>query len=245
MEKSGFVYIWFDRKHKRYYIGCHRGTEDDGYVCSSAWMMQAYKLRPQDFKRRILVRNIDTRKKMFLEEQRFFSMIKQEELRIRYYNLNIKSNSIWSTYDENVKTISEKISIKTKEAMARPEVRQKYLANINNRDNKSSDPIVIEKRRASMKATMAKKFPVEQRKHRPEFNSSEYVENMAVKTKQLWERPGHRENVSSKISESLKASKELRSMQMKSMKWWTNGTNNTRSLTSPGDGWYLGRTART
>jgi hypothetical protein len=244
MEKSGFVYIWFDRKHKRYYIGCHWGTEDDGYVCSSAWMMQAYKLRPQDFKRRILVRNIDTRKKMFLEEQRFFSMIKQEELRIRYYNLNIKSNSIWSTYDENVKTISEKISIKTKEAMARPEVRQKYLANINNRDNKSSDPIVIEKRRASMKATIAKKFPVEQRKHRPEFNSSEYVENMAVKTKQLWERPGHRENVSSKISESLKASKELRSMQMKSMKWWTNGTNNTRSLTSPGDGWYLGRTAR-
>lgn len=244
MEKSGFVYIWFDRKHKRYYIGCHWGTEDDGYVCSSAWMMQAYKLRPQDFKRRILVRNIDTRKKMFLEEQRFFGMIKQEELRIRYYNLNIKSNSIWSTYDENVKTISEKISIKTKEAMARPEVRQKYLANINNRDNKSSDPAVIEKRRASMKATMAKKFPVEQRKHRPEFNSSEYVENMAVKTKQLWERPGHRENVSSKISESLKASKELRSMQMKSMKWWTNGTNNTRSLTSPGDDWYLGRTTR-
>ena len=35
MEKYGFVYIWFDRKHKRYYIGCHWGHEDDGYVCSS------------------------------------------------------------------------------------------------------------------------------------------------------------------------------------------------------------------
>jgi hypothetical protein len=54
MEKYGFVYIWFDRKHKRFYIGCHWGKENDGYVCSSPWMKQAYKHRPQDFKRKIL-----------------------------------------------------------------------------------------------------------------------------------------------------------------------------------------------
>ena len=29
MEKHGFVYIWFDRKHRRFYIGSHWGTEDD------------------------------------------------------------------------------------------------------------------------------------------------------------------------------------------------------------------------
>ena len=38
MEKYGFVYIWYDRKHKRYYIGCRWGTENDGYICSSSWM---------------------------------------------------------------------------------------------------------------------------------------------------------------------------------------------------------------
>lgn len=244
MEKSGFVYIWFDRKHSRYYVGCHWGTENDGYVCSSAWMMQAYKIRPHDFKRRILVRNIDTRKKMFLEEQRFFGMIKPEELRIRYYNLNIKSNSIWSAYDENVKTIAEKISIKTKEAMAKPKVRQKYLEGLNRRDNRSSDPEVAEKRRESMKATMAKKFPLEQRKTRPAFNSVEYINNMATKTKQLWERDGHHENVSSKISKSLEASRDIRSAKMKASKWWTNGSVNTRASTSPGEGWCLGRVAK-
>ena len=241
--KFGFVYLWFDRKHKKFYVGSHWGTVDDGYICSSRWMRKAYNRRPRDFKRRIIARIDTSRKELLLEEHRWLSLIKDHELSTRYYNLTKHLNGHWSAED-TAKTISEKISAKTKEAMARPEVRQKYLANINNRDNKSSDPVVIEKRRASMKATMAKKFPIEQRKHRPEFNSSEYVENMAVKTKQLWERPGHRENVSSKISESLKASKELRSMQMKSMKWWTNGTNNTRSLTSPGDDWYLGRTTR-
>lgn len=28
-EKYGFVYIWFDKKHKRFYIGCRWGTEND------------------------------------------------------------------------------------------------------------------------------------------------------------------------------------------------------------------------
>ena len=54
MEKYGFVYIWRDRKHKMFYIGCHWGTEDDGYVCSSNRMRNAYNRRPNDFKRKII-----------------------------------------------------------------------------------------------------------------------------------------------------------------------------------------------
>ena len=150
MEKYGFVYIWFDRKHKRYYIGCHWGKEDDGYVCSSPWMKQAYKHRPQDFKRKILKSNIEERSDMFLEEQRYFNMIKPEELRIRYYNLNIKNNNHWSINKQRAKTLSERISQKTKEAMQRPEVREKYLAGLATRDNGSSRPEVREKRRKSM-----------------------------------------------------------------------------------------------
>ena len=50
----GFVYLWYDRKRKMYYIGSHWGTVDDGYICSSNRMRKAYKRRPQDFKRRIL-----------------------------------------------------------------------------------------------------------------------------------------------------------------------------------------------
>jgi hypothetical protein len=150
MEKYGFVYIWYDKKHKRYYVGSHWGHENDGYVCSSTWMMKAYKIRPDDFKRKIIKKIYTSRKELMEEELRYLSMIKDHELKTRYYNLNIKSTGHWTTYPEKVKTISEKISIRTKEAMARPEIRENYLIGLSTRDNKSSDPNVCEKRRVSM-----------------------------------------------------------------------------------------------
>lgn len=114
-EKYGFVYIWYDRKHKRYYIGCRWGAVDDGYVCSSAWMMQAYKIRPQDFKRKIIKTGIKSRVETYQEEQRYLSMIKESEIKPlndspRYYNLNIKNNEVWHKYPEKIKTVGEKIS---------------------------------------------------------------------------------------------------------------------------------------
>jgi hypothetical protein len=109
MEKYGFVYIWFDRKHKRYYVGAHWGSETDGYVCSSPWMKKAYSRRPQDFKRRILERVYSNRKETFIAEEKYLDLIKKEEFGKKYYNLrNIKSH--WSTSDEKTKSIGKKIS---------------------------------------------------------------------------------------------------------------------------------------
>lgn len=139
MEKYGFVYIWRDRKHKRYYVGCHWGHEDDGYICSSPWMKQAYKHRPDDFKRRILKRVYSTRLDLLAEENRFLSMIKPEEIKVRYYNLQAHQFGHWSMYPDKVKTISEKISYKTKEAMSRPEVRRAYLKGMKTRNNIQSE----------------------------------------------------------------------------------------------------------
>jgi hypothetical protein len=79
MEKYGFVYIWYDRKHKRYYIGCRWGNETDGYVCSSSWMKRAYKTRPEDFKRRILSRVYTNKKDLLEEEYKWLKQIKKEE----------------------------------------------------------------------------------------------------------------------------------------------------------------------
>lgn len=91
MEKTGFIYIWYDRKNKKYYVGSHLGTEDDGYICSSRWMRQSYKRRPEDFKRRILQHNLP--KKILKEEEyKWLSLIKNEELGKRYYNLTIALN---------------------------------------------------------------------------------------------------------------------------------------------------------
>lgn len=115
MSKSGFIYLWFDRKRKRYYIGSHWGSETDGYVCSSKWMRDAYRTRASDFKRRILIRNIHDRKELFLEEQRWLNMIDPSEIKPlndnpRYYNLSTSVKDPWYQYPEKIKTVGEKIS---------------------------------------------------------------------------------------------------------------------------------------
>ena len=109
MEKYGFVYIWFDRKHKRYYVGCHWGTVDDGYICSSRWMRNSYNRRKEDFKRRIIKITLG-REQMYIEEQRYLDMQKPEEKKIRYYNIQTKNGNLWHQYPESVKTIGQKIS---------------------------------------------------------------------------------------------------------------------------------------
>lgn len=149
MEKYGFVYIWYDRKHKRYYIGAHWGSESDGYICSSPWMRKAYSRRPEDFKRRILERVYTDRKQTFIAEEKYLDLIKKEEFGKKYYNLrNIKGH--WSTSDEKVKTLREKISETAKKNAADPVYRAKYLEGLKARDTKSSDPATREKRRQSM-----------------------------------------------------------------------------------------------
>lgn len=109
----GFVYIWMDKKHKRFYVGCHWGREDDGYICSSTWMKNAYKRRPLDFKRRILSIVTTNKKDLLGEEHKWLMLIKEEELGKRYYNLKISSTDGWWVDDNKSLSVKQKIS-KTK-----------------------------------------------------------------------------------------------------------------------------------
>jgi hypothetical protein len=238
MEKYGFVYLWRDRKHNRYYIGCHWGTEDDGYVCSSRWMRNTYKRRPDDFKRRILVIVYTNKKDLFNEEFKWISLIKESEIKSRYYNLNIKATGHWSTYPENIKTIKDKISHATKQAMAKPENKERYLEGLKKRNQIQSEE-TKQKRLKAMKKTMAEKFPEENR--RKKLSDEERKEYYSNKAKANWSTPGFKEAVSSKISEALKASKDTRSRHMSSTRWWNNGIINTRTIDCPGDGYVLGK----
>lgn len=106
----GFVYIWYDKKHKRYYIGAHWGPEDDGYICSSPWMKRAYNRRPFDFKRRILCVIYTTRKDMFEIESYWQSLIKDHELTVRYYNIRRHGDLHWSTDNEKRMSVGQKIA---------------------------------------------------------------------------------------------------------------------------------------
>jgi hypothetical protein len=110
MEKYGFVYIWFDKKRKRFYIGSHWGSEEDGYICSSNWMRDAHKKRPEDFKRRVVARVSTTRNDLLIEEHRWLQMIDPEELGKKFYNLTNHLNGHWFASDEErVFTVKEKL----------------------------------------------------------------------------------------------------------------------------------------
>lgn len=130
VEEYGFVYLWFDKKHKRFYVGCHWGTENDGYICSSNWMRDAYRRRPDDFKRRVISRIKTNRKGLLKEEYYWLSKIKKEELGKRYYNLTMHHNGHWSTNEETTKSLKEKISNKLKRHFANNPVSEETRAKI-------------------------------------------------------------------------------------------------------------------
>jgi len=51
---EAFVYCWTDHLTNKLYVGWHKGTPDDGYICSSKLMKEQYNKRPSDFTRQIL-----------------------------------------------------------------------------------------------------------------------------------------------------------------------------------------------
>ena len=130
MEKYGFVYIWRDKKHKRFYVGCRWGHINDGYICSSRWMLAAYKRRPKDFVRRILLSNINNKKDMILEEQRWLKMMKLVELGQRYYNLrnNLEHWIVDPLKDLSVREKLRQSKLGDKNPMKRKDVAEKVAS---------------------------------------------------------------------------------------------------------------------
>ena len=235
MEKYGFIYIWYDRKHKRYYIGCHWGTENDGYICSSTWMKQGYKHRPQDFKRRILTRIYTNKKDLLAEEFIWLSKIKKEKLGKKYYNLQNNHFNHWSTDENRNLSIKEKISLKTKEAMTRPEVREKYEQGLKKRPPQTKEQIA--KRALSntgKKRTQETKSKIgiaqKGNKHwLGKKHNIETIQKLTGTNNQFYGKT-HTEDVKNKLSNANKGIIN-----------WTNGLINKRSFACPGDGFYKGR----
>ena len=84
--QRGFIYIWRDRLRGMFYIGSHIGDPADAYVSSSQWFNGEYWYRPQDFKRRILARDLPLSKLRKLEHS-IIKRIEPEAFGVRYYNL--------------------------------------------------------------------------------------------------------------------------------------------------------------
>ena len=92
----GFVYIWYDKLKKMFYVGSHYGNVNDNYICSNKYMKNSYIKRPKDFKRKIIkYLKSDSLQELHNLEQHYLNMIDDKELCLtenllnkttRYYN---------------------------------------------------------------------------------------------------------------------------------------------------------------
>lgn len=232
MEKYGFVYIWYDKKHKRFYIGCRWGHENDGYICSSPWMKQGYKRRPEDFKRKILSKIYSNKKDLLEEEYKWLSKIKDDELGKRYYNLHNHHFGHWSS-DENSKvSVGEKISLshkkhpnwgqwskglkRSEETKAKlREANKKQFSNINQRELRRKKSLELWSDPEYRKINTENKKGIKQ--------SAEQINKRVKACKEKWESQGGKTR-----SPQSEETKKAISKAFKELIWITNGSVNRR-----------------
>jgi hypothetical protein len=221
MQKYGFIYLWFDKKHKRFYIGRHWGIETDGYICSSTNMRNNYNNRPHDFKRKIISKIYTSIEDLIIEEQSWLDMIKTEELNEKYYN-KTKSSTTPSTkgYNHSLETIEKirssnigkKRSEKTKQLIR--EANKKQFENANQREIRRQKSLELWSEPEYRKTQIDKKKGKKQ--------SSEQIAKRAKACKDRWKD-------NPKISHS-KSREEVDRIKktVSNLIWINNGSKNTR-----------------
>jgi hypothetical protein len=195
---SGFVYIWFDKKHKRFYVGSHWGIPIDKYVCSSNWMIAAYRRRPEDFKRRILETVTTTRIDLYEREYAWLSLIKDAELGKRYYNLK-KNKHVGTDYTQEVlETFS------------------------NVQKGKKQSPETIAKKTASIKKTMStpeKKLELSAQA-KAMWAREGHAENFSTKMSEVWASEEHRAKTIPNIIAALNSEETIKKISEASKLNW-------------------------
>lgn len=132
---------------------------------------------------------LPTVKKLFLAEQNWLQLIRDEELKVRYYNLQKHVADYWHQYEDKRLSIGEKISKSVKAHRNTPEGQANYLAGIEKKRGRKQSPEDIAKRAAGLKQAMAVKYPVEQRQQRSIKGSEEHSQKLSEASKRRWAKP--------------------------------------------------------
>lgn len=82
---EAFVYCWTDKKTNMLYVGSHKGSTDDGYVCSSKYMLEEYNKRSEDFSRQIITNG--SHKEMRILESAILKSV-NAALNENFYNMH-------------------------------------------------------------------------------------------------------------------------------------------------------------
>lgn len=112
----GFIYLWYDRRRKMFYLGSHFYGKKN-YICGSLRMKRAYHKRQEDFKRRILFKlKKGTKEELQRIEKQWLMLIKESELGTRYYNLKREATG---GHGGTNKGFRHSLEAKTKMSLAR------------------------------------------------------------------------------------------------------------------------------
>ena len=137
---EAFVYCWTDKLKDMLYVGYHKGDTDDGYICSSKYMLEEYAKRPQYFSRQIIATG--TMDDMVALET---AILKSDNAAVneRYYNRHV-AGKFYNSYvsEETKKKISE-----SKTGMKRPDVVKSNYENNPMKDAKVVNKMVEVRRK--------------------------------------------------------------------------------------------------
>jgi len=137
--KNAFVYCWTDHKTGKLYVGSHKGTIDDGYICSSKYLMEEYDERPEDFTRQIIAEGeIEDIRKL---EMKILSSVDARKNK-NFYNMHNGTgyHYRWKHTEESRKNIGEHnkrrlIKEETREKLRNNAIEQHKNMNIEGKNN--------------------------------------------------------------------------------------------------------------
>ena len=162
---EAFVYCWTDHKTNKLYIGSHKGSPKDGYICSSKYMMEEYNNRPSDFTRQIIatgnekdIRKLETKLlsslnaascDYFYNKHNGFGEFLSEETR---HKISVASKRTWNNLSKDKKqewiNLISKVNSRPKTEMEKNSMRGKrphvnQSGSKNNNAKKISTPFGI------------------------------------------------------------------------------------------------------
>ena len=121
--KEAFVYSWINKDTNRIYVGWHKGSSEDGYVCSSKVMLEEYSTNPENFERFIIAHG--TAEDMAKLETAILQAVNAKN-NPRYYNQH-NGNGLYHL-KSHTSEAREKISM-SKRGKKRPDLTRRNLDN--------------------------------------------------------------------------------------------------------------------
>jgi len=121
---EAFVYKWTDEATNMLYVGYHKGDPDDGYVCSSKYMLAEYEKRPEDFSRTIIATG---KKKDMIDLESSILKAANASTNEMYYNRHNGGKFYLSEHSEETK---RKIGAANKKIRTGSTLSETHKANI-------------------------------------------------------------------------------------------------------------------